>query len=384
MTGEQLIPNTILILFISIPIVVTIYMFWLCWTRGEDSSRKSVTVQYEPPEKLSPAECGTLLDNAVAVRSVTATITDLSVRGYLSIEQHDTGTQPEIHRDYLFKLTKADSQWVDLKPHEQILIKSIFRPTNPLLMVSEAMERLQHATHNAAVAEMAALAETRGKEAYERYHDMGGPADSLRPSVTFSELQNQFALHLGMIRGAVFDRLVADGYYSRRPDQIRMVYGVSGFFIGVLTAAAGVVLAGITHTAFLPLILAGLLTGAVILGFGRYLPARTNTGVDTLSKVMGFQDFLTRVEKDHIERLEKTPELFEKYLPYAMALGVENNWTKSFANITLPPPKWYKAPPGGGFLPLGFVSDLHDASSQPTREVSRAEMIAAMRTASPG
>ncbi len=50
------------------------------------------------------------------------------------------------------------------------------------------------------------------------------------------------------------------------------------------------------------------------------MSARTITGARALEKVLGFEEFLGRVEKDQIERLEKTPELFEKYLPYAMAL----------------------------------------------------------------
>ena len=30
---------------------------------------------------------------------------------------------------------------------------------------------------------------------------------------------------------------------------------------------------------------------------------------------------------------EKTPELFEKYLPYCLALDVENEWSEQFANV---------------------------------------------------
>ena len=48
-------------------------------------------VQYEPPEKLTPGECGALLDNEVAMRGITATMVDLSVRGYLEIEGRDNG-----------------------------------------------------------------------------------------------------------------------------------------------------------------------------------------------------------------------------------------------------------------------------------------------------
>jgi hypothetical protein len=135
-------------------------------------------------------------------------------------------------------------------------------------------------------------------------------------------------------------------------------------------AFIGGVLAHQTGTAPADLILPGLLTGAIVLIFGWLLPARTSKGLRTLAKVLGFREFLRRVEKDHIDRLEKTPELFEKYLPYAMALKVEKTWTRAFARISVPPPKWYQGAPGEGFLPLHLVNDLNRMSSQPGRELT--------------
>jgi uncharacterized membrane protein len=79
--------------------------------------------------------------------------------------------------------------------------------------------------------------------------------------------------------------------------------------------------------------------------------------------VLGFEDFLGRVEKDQIERLEKTPELFEKYLPYAMALRVEKNWVQAFSSIGVQRPQWYQGIDGGSFQPSLFVNDLNVMSS---------------------
>jgi len=70
-------------------------------------------------------------------------------------------------------------------------------------------------------------------------------------------------------------------------------------------------------------------------------PARTLLGVRALAEVRGFQDFLAPVEKDRIKRLEQPPALFEKYLPYAMAQGVESRWAEAFGSIAVPPPQWY-------------------------------------------
>lgn len=58
-----------------------------------------------------------------------------------------------------------------------------------------------------------------------------------------------------------------------------------------------------------------MLAGATVLVFGWLLPARTGKGLRTVVNVLGFREFLRRVEKHYIDRIEKTPELFEKYPP---------------------------------------------------------------------
>ena len=50
---------------------------------------------------------------------------------------------------------------------------------------------------------------------------------------------------------------------------------------------------------------------------------------------------MERVDKERFERVVKTPEMFERYLPYAMALGVEKKWARAFKDIYIEPPTWY-------------------------------------------
>jgi hypothetical protein len=61
---------------------------------------------------------------------------------------------------------------------------------------------------------------------------------------------------------------------------------------------------------------------------------------------------------------DDVPELFEKYLPYAMALAVANTWTRTFGNITMAPPQWYKGKRGDEFLPMHLTNDLTEMSNQ--------------------
>jgi Predicted membrane protein (DUF2207) len=263
-----------------------------------------------------------------------------------------------------------------LKPHEREVMTSVFMSTNPLLMLSLAVKGLEQAhvasgnkvadsIGNKMLSSMLSGVEAKAKEASDRYQAMGGTSEGILESVALSDLQQQqFAMRLPRIRDAIFNRLVAEGYYASRPDWIRIQYGVSGVFLGLLMAVAGGYLASMIKMEPLALIGIGAFTGAIVLVFGFFLPARTRVGTQLLAKVLGFREFLVRVEKDQIERLEKTPELFEKYLPYAMALAVENRWTQTFGNITVPPPKWYQGKRRDGFLPMHLTNDLNEMSMQ--------------------
>lgn len=70
--------------------------------------------------------------------------------------------------------------------------------------------------------------------------------------------------------------------------------------------------------------------------FYRWLKAPTRVGRKTYDELAGFRMYLAVAEKDRLNLLNpprRTPELFEKYLPYALALGVENEWSEQFADV---------------------------------------------------
>ena len=59
-------------------------------------------------------------------------------------------------------------------------------------------------------------------------------------------------------------------------------------------------------------------------------------------------------------------DTFEKFLPYAMALGVEHTWAKKFEGIIQNQPQWYVSSTPyamGGFHPMFFASSMHAMSS---------------------
>jgi uncharacterized membrane protein YgcG len=303
---------------IGIPFVAFVLMFWRWWTRGRDPRLRPITAQYEPPDQLTPGEVGTLIDNSVDMRDVTASIVDLAVRGFLVIEeqQKDHLLGLTHSKEYVFHLKKSKAEWSALKPHEQELLDGFF------------------ATGNAG------------------------------DTVTLADLHNRFYKSIPPIKAEIFASLVEKGYYARLPESVRGSYLLFGIVAGLLRIWGGSAIAKQMGMAPLSFIVAGILTAAIICGFGWFMPARTQTGARALEGVLGFEDFLQHVESDRFNRMIKTPEMFEKFLPFAMALGVEKNWSKAFQGIYTQPPQWYQGGYGPNFYPMMFVSNLNTMSSQ--------------------
>lgn len=64
----------------------------------------------------------------------------------------------------------------------------------------------------------------------------------------------------------------------------------------------------------------------------------TENGAKEWAKVDGFRLYLSVAEKDRLkfsDAPDKTPERFNTFLPYAIALGVEKEWAKQFEGINL-------------------------------------------------
>jgi hypothetical protein len=182
--------------------------------------------------------------------------------------------------------------------------------------------------------------------------------------VELSDLQNEFYKYLGDIKSGIMDRLVQQGLYARRPDHVRGRWIGFGAALGFLIAMGGGALASEVGLAPVSLVVAGIAIGLIVIIVGYHMPARTVAGARTLEKVLGFSEFLERVDKERFETVVKTPEMFERYLPYAMAFGVEKKWAAAFRDIYLEPPTWYAGSSMHGFNASVFSSRLSAMSTQ--------------------
>ena len=122
------------------------------------------------------------------------------------------------------------------------------------------------------------------------------------------------------------------------------------------------------------LLILGIVVIAIInIVFHHLLKAPTRLGRKVMDRIEGFKMYLSTAEGDRLNSIkdpEKTPELFEKFLPYAIALDVENEWGKMFESVLASAktgeeeysPKWYRGmnwnAPGASTFVSGIGSSL--------------------------
>jgi uncharacterized membrane protein len=113
-----------------------------------------------------------------------------------------------------------------------------------------------------------------------------------------------------------------------------------------------------------PFIIAGVFSFIILLIFSQIMPARTESGTRALEQVLGFEEFLRRVESENLKRvIIGHPELFDKFLPFAMAFGVEKQFARAFEGIYTEPPRWYVGPSVMNFNVTHFSSSVSHLST---------------------
>jgi uncharacterized membrane protein len=94
--------------------------------------------------------------------------------------------------------------------------------------------------------------------------------------------------------------------------------------------------------------------------FAPSMPRRTPRGRKLYEEILGYREFLQRVDRDRLERLGgRTTDRFEKGLAYALVLGAADAWADAFADLYAKPPDWYHSDGDVyGFRSRDFVSSL--------------------------
>jgi uncharacterized membrane protein YgcG len=125
--------------------------------------------------------------------------------------------------------------------------------------------------------------------------------------------------------------------------QLQLHFGEKLFSRNLESLFAGALLGGLTillmvwmDTATPAIVAAGVLMVVALAAAAKLLPAYTREGRRLQDEVEGLRQYLSVGEKDELMRNKRPPrtgEEFARFLPYAVALGVEKTWADAFAKV---------------------------------------------------
>ncbi len=270
-----------------LPIAFMLAMLLLWRKRGrDDPSAMYAKYVSEPPSDLSPGIVGALIDERVDTKEVIATIVDLARRGYLEITD-----------------TKKDG--VFSKP------ETIFTRKKPL-------DDLQGFEAKVATA----------------LFDANHPNQ-----VTSKELKNHFYVHVEPIVERIYTETTAAGLFNKNPKTVRSRWLGYGFLTAVILGGLTVLMAMLDVPGWGWFMFGSILSAVIVWAFAPRMPQRTSKGAQEQRKWEAFRNYLEDLTR--FQDMETARAQFEKYLPYAVALGVERQWVRRFEGLSVPPPTWY-------------------------------------------
>jgi hypothetical protein len=346
------------------------WFYYYAWKRaGRGPVAGTVVPLFEPPAGMSAAAIRYVRRMGYDNRAFAAAIVESGVRGKLRLEEGEKGwfssATTTIHRT-------GDAG--DMPAPERAMLGSLFGAGDAI-----EMDKSNHATFRAAqkalqdgleAAYFGKLFLTNKGWAWvglilmlaailfvATFIGMVDPYAELGEAVTPAL---GFLLLAGSIWAGKGSRLAVTGG-SIWLAVLSVLLGICGG-IFVLIAAALVISTG--WVAAILALFSPLLALPLVLSAFSWMAAPTREGRTVMDQIAGFERYLSITEEDRLEALhppEKTPELFERFLPHAIALGVENRWAGKFAGVLAAA----SADPSRQGSSMGWYAGSHNVWSNP-------------------
>lgn len=281
--------------YLPVPLIAFLIAWAVWWKFGRDRKVTDM-VEFRPPEGVTPAEAGVIIDDIADNRDLLSLIYYWAAAGFLEIEEIRAGN---IFQFADYALIKKKDLPASAKPFEKTFFNGLFaHGTDGRVEVSSLKESF-YTTFNQAKGELQAFIDT------QEYYEPGS-----------KELMGVFYFLAVMLP---------------------VLGGLAAFWLdwGIGYLAAGVLCApsfGI---------------------FGFFMPKKSAKGLEQYRRLRGFRQFIRRAEKPKLEYLMKEdPKYFDRTLAYAIALGVGEEWAGKFDGLVREPPEWYH---GGAFRTFSTV-----------------------------
>ncbi len=342
-------------------LLLALIYFLVVWNAYGRDPRKGVIIpRYEPPNGFSPAAVrylrgmGTLDD-----RSLSASIIDLAVHGAVTIKESASGT---------YELKKVSPLKGSLPSPGPAVMEALLGHATGFVFKQENHKSLKNA-RQAIAKEISAQCDSIYYVRNLNLWVIGLLVTLVPLSVSLFDSKEPF--------GALF-LLVWLGFWS---------IGVAALSMQVVSTwrqSGWKKIAAIPITLFAIPFYAGWVFGAVMLvmltspwvagcyvaGIGmtllfhHLLKRPTDSGREALDDIEGFRQYLRVAESDRLNLEnppERTPALFEKFLPFALALNVEQEWSEQFTEVLKAAefePSWYQGKNLALLGAAGFTSSM--------------------------
>jgi uncharacterized membrane protein YgcG len=309
---------------------------YFAWARAGRNPRAGTIVPlFSPPADLTPAGMRYSWKMGADNRVFAAALVDMGVRGHIRLSEEDGGFFSR-DKTVLERLPGANP----LPPEEQAALRELAKTGEQIVM-----EQKNHQKFSAAQKSLGdVLKNTYEGVMFNRNWGWAVAGVILFIAAFWLVAAAVVATNDG---AAIWRILVTLGaavvaamlamviHGSSTSGKCLLVLGMFGAGAVALMTGAPVLIEALNTGWWQPLVLPLLGLPLVISAFF-WIAAPTKDGRKVLDQIAGFKQYLSITERERLDRMHPpadTPELFERYLPYAIALGVENRWAERFAGV---------------------------------------------------
>jgi len=290
---------------------------------GRDPQKGVIMADYHPVRNLSPAAHRFITRNTADNVAFTSALINIAIKGFARIEQQSSDS-------FIFYDASADVHHPKREPLtniEHVVHKTLFKNTVQISLGGEYDKTVAQAKKH-----LAKLLKLEWRDSIYRDNQRYSLIGLLVGSTALmlcglhlanAKLQLEHLLPLGVFLFAGI------GLTQNKLKLLTLI--PAGFF-----AFTGLQQASFSLFNSFGMIWLSILVAGIFVLFYYLLKAPTPFGRKILDEIEGFKLYLSTAEQHRLDILhppEKTPDLFEKLLPYAIALGVENQWSEQFSGV---------------------------------------------------
>ena len=356
-------------------IIILVLYYFLIWLRvGKDPKRGIIIPLFKPPDRMSPAAMRFISEMGYDNKTFTSVILSLSVKGYIRIDESD-GDYTLVSSSGIKELTKDESIVLDKLGLNSSGIRN-----------SLNLKQKNHSILQSAIKSFKKSLQNSYEKVYfvtnRKYFFIGLGISILILAISVlggSGEQIFILIWISFWSAGVAALLFAvfkawKGVLTKSNGKVTAIGGAIFISLFSIPFVGGEILGFyfLSQVSSPLMILVIALTGFTNIIFYHLLKAPTLLGRKIMDKIDGFKMYLGVAEKDEIYNMQapdKTPELFETYLPYALALGVENHWAEKFSDILSGikgddyKPLWYNGTSWSTLGATGFTNSLSGSFS---------------------